>query len=58
MPEIYIYDEAKMKYKKLELIDLAKMINNGLSLLPTASIRGLGKLVSELKEERVKQLVR
>ena len=57
-PEIYIYDEFKMKYKKLELIDLAKMINNGLSLPLTASIRGLSKLVSELKEERVKQLVR
>ena len=57
-PDIYIYDEFKMKYKKLELIDLAKMINNGITLPPNTSIRGLGKLVSELKEEKQKQLVR
>ncbi len=49
--EVYIYNKKKYRYCKMDLIDFAKAVQNGL-VIHNCNVPGLNKVLKQLKEEK------
>ena len=49
-PDIYIYNERKSKYCKIDIIHFAHAVKSGLIILHNSKIKNLNKTIKELKD--------